>query len=154
MEDFIKEPQPLIARKPELIYGLRNIIQNAMDFSVNKVWLDVKYNNKVIIFEISDDGLGFPAHLIDRIGDPFLIEGVEDKYFDISRPHYEGMGLGLFIAKTLLERLGGSVTFNNKNRRGNKQIEWANEMPRKQVESQGAIVRVEFSLSDLEEKNR
>ena len=154
LEDFIKEPQPLIARKPELIYGLRNIIQNAMDFSVNKVWLDVKYNNKVIIFEISDDGLGFPAHLIDRIGDPFLIEGVEDKYFDISRPHYEGMGLGLFIAKTLLERLGGSVTFNNKNRRGNKQIEWAKEMPSKQVDSQGAIVRVEFSLSDLEEKNR
>ncbi|MAI97067.1 MAG: two-component sensor histidine kinase [Rhodobacteraceae bacterium] len=154
LEDFNKDPQPLIARKPELIYGLRNIIQNAMDFSSNKVWLDVKYDKRLIIFEISDDGPGFPTHLMDRIGDPFLIEGVENKYFDISRPHYEGMGLGLFIAKTLLERLGGSVSFNNKNKRGNKHKAWKEENPSLKADMKGAIVRVQFRLGDLEEKTR
>ena len=154
LEDFNKDPQPLIARKPELIYGLRNIIQNAMDFSSNKVWLDVKYDKRLIVFEISDDGPGFPTHLMDRIGDPFLIEGVENKYFDISRPHYEGMGLGLFIAKTLLERLGGSVSFNNKNKRGNKHKAWKEENPSLKADMKGAIVRVQFRLGDLEEKTR
>ena len=154
LEDFNKDPQPLIARKPELIYGLRNIIQNAMDFSSNKVWLDVKYDKRLIVFEISDDGPGFPTHLMDRIGDPFLIEGVENKYFDISRPHYEGMGLGLFIAKTLLERLGGSVSFNNKNKRGNKHKAWKEEPPSLKADMKGAIVRVQFRLGDLEEKTR
>ncbi len=154
LEDFNKDPQPLIARKPELIYGLRNIIQNAMDFSSNKVWLDVKYDKRLIVFEISDDGPGFPTHLMDRIGDPFLIEGVENKYFDISRPHYEGMGLGLFIAKTLLERLGGSVSFKNKNKRGNKHKGWKEDPPSLKVDMKGAIVRVQFRLGDLEEKTR
>ena len=152
LENFNKDYQPLINRKPELIYGLRNIIQNAIHFSTTTVFLDVKYDSETIIFQISDDGNGFPAHLLDRIGEPFLIEGIEEEYFDISRPHYEGMGLGLFIAKTLLEHLGGIVSFKNKggnssHDNGSKEI-----VLNKEISGTGAVVTVQFDRSDLEEK--
>ena len=116
------------------------------------MFLDVKYDSKTIIFQISDDGDGFPAHLLDRIGEPFLIEGIEEEYFDISRPHYEGMGLGLFIAKTLLEHLGGIVSFKNKggnssHDNGRKEI-----VLNKESSGTGAVVTVQFDRSDLEEK--
>ncbi len=152
LENFNKDYQPLINRKPELIYGLRNIIQNAIHFSTTTVFLDVKYDSETIIFQISDDGNGFPAHLLDRIGEPFLIEGIEEEYFDISRPHYEGMGLGLFIAKTLLEHLGGIVSFKNKggnssHDNGSKEI-----VLNKEISGTGAVIMVQFDRSDLEEK--
>ena len=149
---FNKDPQLLIARKPELIYGLRNIIQNAVDFSNDSVWLDVKYDKNTVIFQISDDGEGFPIHLLGRLGEPFLIEGVGEKYFDISRPHYEGMGLGLFIAKTLLEHLGGIVSFKNRDWYARTQTEWKGKVSGTEVSSKGAIVTVQFDRADLEEK--
>ena len=149
---FNKDPQLLIARKPELIYGLRNIIQNAVDFSNDSVWLDVKYDKNTVTFQISDDGEGFPIHLLGRLGEPFLIEGVEEKYFDISRPHYEGMGLGLFIAKTLLEHLGGIVSFKNRDWYARTQTEWKGRVSDTEVSSKGAIVTVQFDRADLEEK--
>jgi len=152
LEDFNKDPQLLIARKPELIYGLRNIIQNAVDFSNDSVWLDVKYDKNTVTFQISDDGEGFPIHLLGRLGEPFLIEGVEEKYFDISRPHYEGMGLGLFIAKTLLEHLGGIVSFKNRDWYARTQTEWKGKVSDTEVSSKGAIVTVQFDRADLEEK--
>ena len=152
LEDFSKDPQLLIARKPELIYGLRNIIQNAVDFSNDSVWLDVKYDKNTVIFQISDDGEGFPIHLLGRLGEPFLIEGVGEKYFDISRPHYEGMGLGLFIAKTLLEHLGGIVSFKNRDWYARTQTEWKGKVSGTEVSSKGAIVTVQFDRADLEEK--
>ena len=152
LEDFNKDPQLLIARKPELIYGLRNIIQNAVDFSNDSVWLDVKYDKNTVTFQISDDGEGFPIHLLGRLGEPFLIEGVGEKYFDISRPHYEGMGLGLFIAKTLLEHLGGIVSFKNRDWYARTQTEWKGKVSGTEVSSKGAIVTVQFDRADLEEK--
>ncbi|MDG2355782.1 MAG: ActS/PrrB/RegB family redox-sensitive histidine kinase [Paracoccaceae bacterium] len=152
LENFNKDCQPLINRKPELIYGLRNIIQNAIHFSTSTVFLDVKYNSKTIIFQISDDGDGFPAHLLDRIGEPFLIEGIEEEYFDISRPHYEGMGLGLFIAKTLLEHLGGIVSFKNKGGNSNNDSGSKEIVLNKESSGTGAVVTIQFDKSDLEEK--
>ena len=152
IEDFNKEQQPLIARKPELIYGLRNIIQNATDFSNGMVWLDVKYDSKIITFQISDNGEGFPTHLLDRIGEPFLIEGVEEEFFDISRPHYVGMGLGLFIAKTLLEHLGAIVLFKNRNMYLMKDNDRQFNISNTEGFDIGAVVTVQFDRSDLEEK--
>ena len=120
--------QPSILRKPEVIHGLRNLIQNAVDFARANIWIEAVWTNDMISVRILDDGRGYPAHLIGRIGDPFVrrrrSEG-ERK----ARPEYEGMGLGLFIAKTLLERTGAELTFSNgsdpyqsvttdKNRRG------------------------------------
>lgn len=104
--------QPSIRRRPEAIHGLRNLIQNAVDFARTSVWVDVEWTAREIRIRIVDDGPGFPPQLIHRIGDPFVRLRREPQQ-EILRPEYEGMGLGLFIAKTLLERSGATLTFAN-----------------------------------------
>lgn len=103
---------PSVLRKPEIIHGIRNLIQNAVDFSVSTVWVDIHWSRDTIWIQISDDGVGFPYHLIGRLGDPFM-RRKRNEQDRPERPEYEGMGLGLFIAKTLLERTGARVTFAN-----------------------------------------
>ncbi|MEM9009760.1 MAG: ActS/PrrB/RegB family redox-sensitive histidine kinase [Pseudomonadota bacterium] len=104
--------QPEISRHPEVIHGLRNLVQNAVDFARTTVWIDVNWNDETLRVRVGDDGLGFPPDLLGRIGDPFLRHRpVRDRRSE--RPAYEGMGLGLFIAKTLLERSGATLTFAN-----------------------------------------
>ena len=104
--------QPEIMRRPEVIHGLRNLIQNAVDFARSQVWIEAIWTEETILIRILDDGAGFPPHLIGRIGDPFVRRRRSDA--DRSeRPEYEGMGLGLFIAKTLLERTGAELSFAN-----------------------------------------
>ncbi len=100
--------QPLVWRRSETIHGLRNLIQNAVDFAVDAVWVDVDWNDAKISVRIGDDGTGFPAEVMGKIGDPFVGRRHRRK-----RAGYEGMGLGLFIAKTLLERTGAELTFSN-----------------------------------------
>ena len=105
-------PQPTILRKPEIIHGLRNLIQNAVDFAEEGMRIEMRWKDTEISVRIVDDGPGFPAHILGRIGDPFVGRrsgGGTAK----SRPEYEGMGLGLFIAKTLLERSGAQLRFAN-----------------------------------------
>lgn len=104
--------QPSVSRQPEIIHGLRNLIQNAVDFSSTHVWIDVKWDAEKIALKIIDDGRGFPPHLIKRIGDPF-VGNRRATQNQQNRPGYEGMGLGLFIAKTLLERSGAELNFAN-----------------------------------------
>ncbi len=103
-------PQPVFPRRPEIIHGLRNLIQNAVDFADGNVWIDASWNPDFVHLRIADDGAGFPLHLMGRIGDPLLRRRREDAR---RRPGYDGMGLGLFIAKTLLERTGARLTFSN-----------------------------------------
>lgn len=102
--------EPHILRRPEIIHGLRNLIQNAVDFARANVWIDGTWSPDQISISIVDDGAGYPIQVIGRIGDPFLRNksgaGAE-------RPDYDGMGLGLFIAKTLLERTGATMSFAN-----------------------------------------
>lgn len=105
------EPQPMVWRKPEVIHGLRNFVQNAVDFAEAQVWIDGQWGKGEIKLLIADDGPGFPPDMLGRLGDPFLRRRTRDS--DADRPGYEGMGLGLFIAKTLLERSGAQVTFMN-----------------------------------------
>ena len=99
-------------RAPEIIHGLRTLIQNAVDFSKANVWIEARYSHERIVVRITDDGEGFPPHLIGRIGDPFMRHGKSAEE-QARRPEYEGMGLGLFIAKTLLERSGANLDFAN-----------------------------------------
>ncbi|SDI80487.1 two-component system, sensor histidine kinase RegB [Lutimaribacter saemankumensis] len=104
--------QPAILRRPEIIHGLRNLIQNAVDFARERVWIEAEWDENRISVRIMDDGRGFPQQLLGRIGDPFMRRrrNPEDRS---QRPEYEGMGLGLFIAKTLLERSGAELSFAN-----------------------------------------
>lgn len=107
--------QPNIQRRPDIIHGLRNLIQNAVDFSNAKVTIRITWSDDRINIRISDDGRGFPQSVIGRIGDPFVRRRrvLED---GARRPGYDGMGLGLFIAKTLLERSGARLSFSNSRR--------------------------------------
>ena len=100
--------QPIIERRPEIVHGLRNLVQNAVDFSLDKVLIESTWTDKTVSVRISDDGPGYPSAILARIGDPFM-----RRREDTSRPGYEGMGLGLFIAKTLLERSGARLDFAN-----------------------------------------
>jgi len=102
-------PEPHILRRPEIVHGLRNLIQNAVDFAAGQVWIDGIWTDHDITLTIVDDGTGFAPQVIGRIGDPFLAP----KSAGLRRPEYDGMGLGLFIAKTLLERTGATLAFAN-----------------------------------------
>ncbi|SHH00873.1 sensor histidine kinase RegB [Cognatishimia maritima] len=103
---------PIVIRHPEIIHGLRNLIQNAVDFAQENVWIESDWTEDKVTVRIMDDGRGYPAHLIGRIGHPFVSRRRNDREGK-QRPGYEGMGLGLFIAKTLLERTGANLRFAN-----------------------------------------
>lgn len=103
---------PAILRRPELIHGLRNLIQNAVDFAQANVWVESQWSDSAISVRIMDDGKGYAPQVIGRIGDPFVRRRRSAPDHG-QRPGYEGMGLGLFIAKTLLERTGAELSFAN-----------------------------------------
>ncbi|MEX5727948.1 two-component system sensor histidine kinase RegB [Rhodovulum iodosum] len=125
--------QPVIRRQPEVIHGLRNLIQNAVDFANTSVWIEAQWTEAALTVRIMDDGPGYPPHLIGRIGDPFVRQRKNDHEVK-KRPEYEGMGLGLFIAKTLLERSGAELSFAN----GSDPFLANSEQP----ERSGAVVEV------------
>ncbi|PIE09143.1 MAG: two-component sensor histidine kinase [Rhodobacterales bacterium] len=104
--------QPVILRRPEVIHGLRNMIQNAVDFAASMVWIEATWTDRALTIRVIDDGRGYAPHLIGRLGDPFLRRRKPTPEND-ERPGYEGMGLGMFIAKTLLERTGARLRFVN-----------------------------------------
>jgi two-component system sensor histidine kinase RegB len=133
--------QPLVRRRPEIVHGLRNLVQNAVDFASSTVWIDLDWSAEHIRVTITDDGPGFPPTLIGRIGDPFMRRALRGGPAG-ARPHYEGMGLGLFIAKTLLERTGARLTFGN----GGDPFLEAEELPQRR----GARVVVNWPRERIE----
>lgn len=134
------ERQPTILRRPEVIHGLRNLVQNAVDFARAQVWIDATWTDAVISVRIIDDGAGYPASVLSRIGDPFVRSRTASQETG-QRPDYEGMGLGLFIAKTLLERSGAELSFANGADPFLTRAEHANRS--------GAIVEVRWPASAL-----
>ena len=103
-------PEPQVWRAPELLHGLGNIIENAADFASSEVMIAASWNAETLSVEIEDDGPGFAPEIYERIGEPYVTSrpGAEG-----SRTGHIGMGLGFFISKTLLERSGALVTFQN-----------------------------------------
>ena len=140
-EDSEGELTPTILRRPEIIHGLRNLVQNAVDFSRTTVWVESAWNDEQVMVRILDDGRGYPPHLIGRIGDPFVSRRRTERDRK-QRPGYEGMGLGLFIAKTLLERSGAELSFANG-------VEGA-PGPGDKATKRGAIVEVVWPRSKIE----
>jgi two-component system sensor histidine kinase RegB len=102
---------PLLPRRPELIHGLGNLLQNAIEFAQQEVKVTIGWNAAEISITISDDGKGFPKELLDRLGDPYLSSGADMK--KATERKGDHMGLGIFIAQQLIERSGGSVSFDN-----------------------------------------
>jgi two-component system sensor histidine kinase RegB len=132
--------QPTILRRPEIIHGLRNLIQNAVDFARSEVTVEMAWTDTTLDVRIADDGRGFPQSVLGRIGDPY----VRRRRFSedgAKRPGYEGMGLGLFIAKTLLERSGAQLRFANSRRHGH--ASWTGQA------TGGAVVEVTWERRTL-----
>lgn len=106
-------PQPLAYRRPEVVHGLRNLVQNAVDFAETTIWIDLSETETDLRITVGDDGPGYPEDLLQRLGDPYVTSRPREARAtgDGRSGEYTGMGLGLFIAKTLLERTGARVSF-------------------------------------------
>ena len=105
-----------IKRSPELIYGLRNFIGNAVKFSNKNVQLEIESDNKSVCVIINDDGPGFPEDIIKILGEPYI----KSKSKEVNQK--SGLGLGTFLGKTLLERQGAKLTFLNSNEYGGASV--------------------------------
>jgi len=122
--------EPEVARNPAIMYGLGNIVENAIDFARERVEVAAEWTADKVTVTINDDGPGFAPEIIDRMGEPFVTGRRQRNRAASENP---GLGLGFFIAKTLLERSGASLGLENR------------EFPQR-----GAIVRVRWGRPDFE----
>lgn len=133
-----------VHRDAAILHGLRNLIQNAVDFADERVEVRALWLQDSLQLTIRDDGPGYPPALLPRLGSPFLT----------TRPRaedgrgYEGMGLGLFIAKALLEGSGATIGFANSNQGATATLVW----PRSVIEADSRRAlgeNPEIDLSDM-----
>ena len=103
--------EPVFARSAGLLYGLGNLIENATHFARTRVNIHASWDRSVITVLIADDGPGFAEDLLARLGEPYLTTRARNTAPEGDAPG--GLGLGIFIAKTLLERSGGRLAFGN-----------------------------------------
>ena len=103
----------------QLIYGLRNFIGNAVKFSKSEVEIILKSDSKISQVIITDDGPGFPEDIINELGEPYI------KSRSTKVSSNSGLGLGTFLGKTLLEKQGANLYFqNDKNGGASVSILW------------------------------
>lgn len=108
-------PDPVFRRNVGLLYGLGNLIENALHFARSAVLIECSWDKSAISVTITDDGPGFPPELITRLGEPYISNrgtGTDGG----------GLGLGVFIAKTLLERTGARIAFENSDPAGHARV--------------------------------
>jgi two-component system, sensor histidine kinase RegB len=99
--------EPVMHRNPAVLYGLGNILENAVDFARDTVEVDAWWDQRNVEIVIADDGPGIAPDILRKIGEPYLSRRPPDSGSG-------GLGLGIFIARTLLERSGAKVTFRNR----------------------------------------
>lgn len=102
--------EPVGARNPAVLYGVGNILENAVDFARATVEVNAWWNTETVEIVISDDGPGIAPDMLKRIGEPYLSRRRSDE----TNSEHTGLGLGVFIARTLLERTGAKVSFSNR----------------------------------------
>ena len=102
--------EPVGSRNPAILYGVGNILENAVDFARQEVEVNAWWNDHTVEIMISDDGPGFAPDILKRIGEPYLSRR---RAGDDTPSERTGLGLGVFIARTLLERTGAKVSFSN-----------------------------------------
>ena len=112
-----------ISKSVEIIYGLRNFVGNANKFSKKNIYITLKSNSEFTEILIEDDGPGYPSDILPKIGEPYL------KTFDYYKKSEKGLGLGIFIGKTLLEKNFASINCRNSETRGGAEviIKWKNK---------------------------
>ena len=112
-----------ISKSIEIVYGLRNFIGNANKFSKNTIFINLKSDSENTEITVEDDGSGYPRDIISKIGEPYLKSNITKE------KSKEGLGLGLFIGKTLLEKNFASVNFGNSQTRSGAEvnIKWRNK---------------------------
>ena len=128
------DPPPKCPRSPGILYALGNLIENAVSFAETSVTIRTRWSKSMVTIAIADDGPGFSPNVLARIGQPYLSQR------DAARRKQEaggGLGLGLFIARSLLERSRASLEFGN------------SDLP-----GQGAVVTIRWSRSTYEEGRR
>ncbi|WP_027542134.1 ActS/PrrB/RegB family redox-sensitive histidine kinase [Bradyrhizobium sp. WSM2254] len=103
--------EPVGSRNPAILYGVGNIVENAVDFARTTAEVNAWWNKDTIELLISDDGPGIPPDILNRIGEPYLSRR---RTQDDAGGERRGLGLGVFIARTLLERTGAKVSFTNR----------------------------------------
>jgi two-component system sensor histidine kinase RegB len=106
---------PDVWRRPEYFHAMNSIIENAFDFAKTEILITARFDARSLSLEVSDDGPGFASEILDRLGDPYVTSRPDAEG---SRTGHVGMGLGFFIAKTLLERTSATVAFRNGRRKG------------------------------------
>ncbi len=106
---------PMVLRSPEILHSLGLFAQNAIQFAHEKVDISVSWDNRTITLSLHDDGPGFDPQILGRLGDPLIANRDQTQKTITARKEEDGehMGLGVFIATTLLARTGGKVTYSN-----------------------------------------
>ncbi len=134
--------EPVGGRNPAILYGLGNLLENAVDFARERVDIAAAWSGENISVTITDDGPGFAPEVMDRIGEPYVTSrrnrdsgGYDAGGFAVNEYEKSGLGLGFFIAKTLLERSGATLDFRNR-----------------VFPERGAVVRVQWDRSEFEQK--
>jgi two-component system sensor histidine kinase RegB len=102
--------EPVIRRNPGLIHSLENLVENAVEFAGSKVTVEARYDYSRVMLTITDDGPGIHPNIMNQLGEPYVSRRERSNDPD----NGSGMGLGFFIAKTLLERSGASISVNNR----------------------------------------
>ena len=109
-------PEPIVTRHPGIRYGLANLLENAVDYAKSEVTVEVRWNAREVVIIVIDDGPGFSEEIIDQLGEPYVTtrKGYGTKQLSKTPTSgHQGMGLGFFIAKTLLTRTGANVALAN-----------------------------------------
>ncbi len=106
------QPEPVLPRNAGVIYALTNLVDNAVDYASSMVDITADWNGEEIRLTIADDGPGFAPNVIGRLGEPYVTTRARVQTSEADET--SGMGLGVFIAKTLLERYGASLRLDNR----------------------------------------
>jgi len=122
---------PMGARNPAILYGLGNLLENAVDFAQERVEVTADWSSEDVAVTISDDGPGFAPEIMDRIGEPYVRSSKRRRMNAAGET--TGLGLGFFIAKTLLERSGATLDFENR-----------------AYPDRGAVIRIRWGRNDFE----
>jgi len=114
--------EPVGERRPGVIYGLGNLIENAVEFARSRVEVTARWNEREIVVTIADDGPGFPPDIAESLGEPYVTHRGGGRGRTSRANGKTGLGLGVFIAKTLLERSGATVSFGNLENGGGAEV--------------------------------